>query len=108
MAGFVDDAADNADDGYGHVDNLFLVPSKTAGPTEEVPVDRLAVHEERELEATLAGVEDEGRRWLDEETEKLDAYSDDLERAAELRIKELDYRESGQEGCAREYGPCLS
>jgi hypothetical protein len=91
VAGFVDGAAGDAlalD--VEMVDNRFLVPAQTAALTEAIPVDRLAVHEERELQATLANVEDEGRRWLDEETEKLDAYSDDLERAAELRVKELD------------------
>ena len=30
------------------------------------------------------------RQWLDEETEKLDAYADDLEKAADVRIKELN------------------
>jgi hypothetical protein len=38
----------------------------------------------------MARVEDENRKWLDEETEKLDAYSEDLQQAAELRIKALE------------------
>jgi superfamily II DNA or RNA helicase len=91
VAGFIDGSTDGEITLDAEtVDSLFLVPAQTAVLTAEIPADRLAVCEERELQATLAIVEDEGQCWLDEETEKLDAYSDDLERAAELRIKELD------------------
>jgi hypothetical protein len=38
----------------------------------------------------IGEAEAESRQWLDEETEKLDAYADDLEKAADVRIKELN------------------
>jgi len=72
------------------VDDLFLVPA-TSGPlTAALPRALLAEREAEVTAETLTAIEHEGQVWLDEETEKLDAYSDDLERAAELRIKELD------------------
>ncbi len=38
----------------------------------------------------LERAEQENSNWLDEETEKLDAYADDLERAFEIEVKTLE------------------
>jgi len=73
------------------VDRMFYVPaqSEEAYSAEALP-EALG-----ELEATLktniiSGVQEQNAIWLDAETDKLDAYADDLEKAAEAEIKELD------------------
>jgi uncharacterized phage protein gp47/JayE len=38
----------------------------------------------------LKEIEAENHLWLDQETSKLDDYADDLEKAADIRAKELD------------------
>jgi hypothetical protein len=88
VAGFCDDAADEID--QATVDDLFLVPAVASQTAESLPADRMAGFEATARQAALAQIEDESRLWLDEETEKLDAYADDLEQAAELRVKELE------------------
>lgn len=72
------------------VDDLFLVPATSAPLLMEMPREKLANRETEATAEALAAIEREGQLWLDEETEKLDAYSDDLERASELRVMELD------------------
>ncbi|WP_460253412.1 SNF2-related protein [Acidiphilium sp. MT5] len=88
VAGFCDDAADEID--QVTVDDLFLVPAVASQTAESLPADRMAGFEATARQAALAQIENESRLWLDEETEKLDAYADDLEQAAELRVKELE------------------
>ncbi len=73
------------------VDRLFLTPAIQGGaPQTQLPQDKL-----QEVEATLQqGIIEEAQEqnavWLDAETDKLDAYADDLEKAAELEVKEMD------------------
>jgi hypothetical protein len=42
------------------------------------------------LKVRLKEIEAENHLWLDQETSKLDDYADDLEKAADIRAKELD------------------
>ena len=90
VAGFCDGTADEIEIDQATVDDLFLVPALSAAPAGVLPADRMANFEANALKAAIAEIEDESRRWLDEETEKLDAYADDLEQAAERRVKELE------------------
>ena len=90
VAGFCDGADNGIEIDQATVDDLFLVPALASEPTALLPADRMANFEAQAREAAIAQIEDESQRWLDEETEKLDAYADDLEQAAELRVKELD------------------
>lgn len=72
------------------VDDLFLTPGVTEDLTEPVPLDELAGPQEEARAVALTDVETESRQWLDEETDKLDAFAEDLEQAAEARVKELE------------------
>jgi superfamily II DNA or RNA helicase len=88
VAGFCDDTEDEID--QATVDDLFLVPAVASPLTGPLPADRMAGFEAQARQAALAQIEEESRRWLDEETEKLDAYAEDLEQASELRVKQLE------------------
>ena len=54
------------------------------------PADPLAALDADGLKARLKEIEAENHLWLDQETAKLDDYADDLEKAADIRAKELD------------------
>lgn len=72
------------------VDRLMLIPAMNAAPpTRPVPVEPLAQLEAKHRQATLAEAEAENMRWLDEETDKLDAAAEDLEKALETRLKDM-------------------
>ncbi len=74
----------------GLADRLFLVPAANSGGLPEgFPQDRITGLEDEARAQKLAEAEEENRRWLNEETDKLDAYADDLEKAEEIRIREL-------------------
>ncbi len=73
------------------VDRLFLVPANDMGsPNVSVPGETLAAQESNLQKDVLEETQQQNSEWLDEETDKLDAYADDLEKAAEAEIKELD------------------
>ena len=76
---------------HATIDDLFLIPTIDLGPSKDAcPVDRLAAIDTEARSKIVGEAEKESRQWLDEETEKLDAYADDLEKAADMRIKELN------------------
>jgi len=73
------------------VDDLFLLPASDLGPWNcALPEDRVNAIDAEARAEIIGDAEKESRLWLDEETEKLDAYADDLEKAADVRIKELN------------------
>ena len=72
------------------VDDLFLVPAAFSLETSPVPSQRLEKLEEAARHEALAAEQQISMEWLNEETEKLDAYADDLETAANLQIKEKE------------------
>lgn len=73
------------------VDRLFLVPSGPAAtPGGVAPEEQLGAVEAAERDRLIAEAQAQNAIWLDAETDKLDAYADDLEKAAEAEIKELD------------------
>lgn len=69
---------------------LMLLPATVSVVDAIYPTDSMAVIDGEAVKAAQQDAEDESRKWLDEETVKLEAYADDLERADELRAKELD------------------
>jgi superfamily II DNA or RNA helicase len=89
VAGFADgDGGSKIDQEI--VDDFFLLPAIATPLTGDIPIEPLrAVGNDAET-AVLAQIEEENQIWLDEETGKLDAYADDLEQAAELRVKALE------------------
>ena len=73
------------------VDRLFLTPATDEGtPTEPPPADQLLSVEASRRQAFLDEAQQQNAQWLDAETDKLDAYADDLEKAAEAEIREMD------------------
>jgi len=92
VAGFCDDAADDPGEHLDQatVDDLFLLPGLEGDLPSSCPTDQLIPLEQSAQSAVAAEIETENRRWLDEETEKLDAYADDIEEAAETQIKQLE------------------
>jgi hypothetical protein len=89
VAGFADVAPSAVID-QEVVDDFFLLPAVMATLSANLPIAQMQSLESDAEAAVMARVEDENRKWLDEETEKLDAYSEDLQQAAELRIKALE------------------
>lgn len=88
VAGFADGSEVPLDQSL--VDDLFLIPAMEQGAwSGDFPKEKIAGIDERVRKTIIAEAEAESRRWLDEETDKLEAYADDLEKAAETRIKEL-------------------
>jgi ERCC4-related helicase len=86
--GLYDDVAEHLD--QETVDDLFLLPGGCSDLPGPFPAERLAPLEQTARSAVGADVEAENRRWLDEETEKLDAYADDIEVAADTQIKQME------------------
>ena len=68
----------------------FLLPGTDAGAPGRRPADQTRPAGGRARAAVAADIEAENRRWLDEETEKLDAYADDIEQAADTQIKQME------------------
>ena len=73
------------------VDRMFLVPASDFGNTVEIePVDTLNQLSNTLKAKIIIDVQEQNAEWLDVETDKLDAYADDLEKSAEAEVKELD------------------
>ena len=70
-------------------ERLFLLPASVRKVNTPYP-SKMAGIEEAAMKAAEKEADSENRRWLEEETLKLEAYAEDLERADELRVKELD------------------
>lgn len=73
------------------VDRLFLVPATAR--TElglAPPTDALDRIEQAARQVRLADAEKANASWMDNETEKLDAYAEDMEQAADTEIKALE------------------
>jgi hypothetical protein len=72
------------------MERLMAVPAEDAGEAENPPVEQLLRMEAERRKELLALAEQENTEWLDEESDKLDAYADDLERAFEMQVKALE------------------
>lgn len=88
VSGFADDGPSLVLDPKA-VDDLFLIPA-TTGAAPAAPADRLCELHDAALAAALALEQEASMTWLNEETEKLDAYADDLDTAANIQIKEKE------------------
>lgn len=71
-------------------ERLFQMPAMRGAVDSTYPANRMADIDQAALAEAQKSAEDENRKWLDEETVKLEAYAEDLERANDLRVKELD------------------
>jgi superfamily II DNA or RNA helicase len=73
------------------VERLMNVPATDLGAANQaVPEERLARAEATRKQALLDEAERQNEEWLEAESEKLDNYADDLERAFEAEIKTID------------------
>lgn len=90
VSGLADDGGESIQFDQATVDDLFLVPATLNGELPSEPTDLLAALDADGHQARMKEIEEENRLWLDQETAKLDDYADDLERAADIRAKELD------------------
>lgn len=73
------------------IDRLFLLPASVTGdPGLATPQSELADMEAAARKQRLKEAEDANTVFMMAETEKLDAYADDLEEAADAEIKALD------------------
>lgn len=73
------------------VERLMNVPATDLGAANQaVPEERLAQAEATRKQALLDEAERQNEEWLEAESEKLDNYADDLERAFEAEIKTID------------------
>lgn len=87
VAGYCDDGAQLDAD---LADRLMLLPAAIGAPlTLAVPVEELTRLENQHRDSSLAEAQAENMRWLDEETDKLDAAAEDLEKALEVRLKDM-------------------
>jgi excisionase family DNA binding protein len=77
-------------------ERLLRVPANNDALPDTPPDDALAQVEEEHRRAFLEEAERQNAEWLDVESEKLDSYADDLERAFETEVKvlEVDIREA--------------
>lgn len=71
-------------------ERLFQMPAIAGALDAAYPADQMAEIDRGALDVAQRSAEDENRKWLDEETIKLEAYAEDLEKANDLRVKELD------------------
>lgn len=69
---------------------LFHVPAIASTVDVAYPVDSMVAIDGEAMKAAQQEAENETRKWLDEETAKLDAYADDLESITQRRIRELE------------------
>lgn len=86
LAGIADDGAVLACE---TAERLFQLPARVDEPDASYPADRMVSIDAAALATAQRAAEDENRKWLDEETTKLEAYATDLERASDLRVDEL-------------------
>jgi len=70
-------------------ERLFQVPATTGVVDVAYPADTMAAIDGEAMKAAQQEAENESRKWLDEETVKLEAYAEDLESANKRREKEL-------------------
>ncbi len=70
-------------------ERLFQVPAVGSAADAAYPAERMAGIEREALAAGRKAADDETRRWLDEETVKLEAYAEDLEKANSLHKEEI-------------------
>ncbi|WP_298962958.1 SNF2-related protein [uncultured Roseibium sp.] len=87
LAAVTDDGSIVAQD---TAERLFQLPAFVGDIDNTYPADQMAAIDRIALAEAEKLAEEENRKWLDEETEKLEAYAEDLERANDLRVKELD------------------
>jgi len=72
------------------MERLMAVPAEDVGEAENPPVEELLRLETERRKELLDLAEQENAEWLDEESDKLDAYADDLERGFEMQVKALE------------------
>ena len=73
------------------VDRLLGVPAANLGaPPEPAPDARLDAAEAAQISAILQEAERQNSTWLETESDKLDNYAEDLERAFEAQIKTVE------------------
>lgn len=89
-----------ADDGIAvdpeTFERLLRVPARSEPVDANLPDEQLKVAEKERCKALLDEAEQQNVEWLDLESEKLDNYAEDLERAFETEIKtiEVEIREA--------------
>lgn len=71
-------------------ERLFRVPAKNEPPTGAPPEADLQSREAARRKELLDEAEQQNAEWLDVESENLDHYAEDLERAFEMEIKSAD------------------
>ena len=71
-------------------ERLFRVPAKNESIDSAAPEDKLKEAEAERRKALLDEAEQQNGEWLDLESEKLDGYAADLERAFETEIKTVE------------------
>ena len=78
------------------LDRLFRVPARNEPLADAAPTEQLKAAETARRMALLDEAEQQNVEWLDLESEKLDDYAADLERAFETEIKtiEVEIREA--------------
>jgi excisionase family DNA binding protein len=72
------------------VERLMRVPATNEALTDTPPEADLLALEDTHRKELLSDAEQQNAEWLDVESEKLDAYADDLERAFESEVKTLE------------------
>ncbi|MCI0536998.1 MAG: hypothetical protein L0Z50_17420 [Verrucomicrobiales bacterium] len=90
VSGLADDGLESVLFDAATADDLFLVPAAVVQSLPPEPTDPLAALDAEGRQERLKEIEAENHLWLDQETSKLDDYADDLEKAADIRAKELD------------------
>ncbi|WLA81952.1 SNF2-related protein [Bradyrhizobium elkanii] len=81
------------DGGTVHSDTferLFRVPARNEPVSTDPPVADLDTREAEQRKALIDDAERQNAEWLDLESEKLDGYAEDLERAFEAEIKAVE------------------
>ncbi|QIG97181.1 SNF2-related protein [Bradyrhizobium sp. 6(2017)] len=71
-------------------ERLFRVPAKNEPVTADAPAADLQARESEQRKAVIDDAERQNAEWLDLESEKLDGYAEDLERAFETEIKAVE------------------
>lgn len=71
-------------------ERLFRVPAKNEPITAAVPEMDLQARQAEQRKALINEAEQQNAEWLDTESEKLDGYAEDLERAFESEIKTIE------------------
>jgi excisionase family DNA binding protein len=72
------------------MERLFRVPAKNEPVSASPPMAELQAREVEQRKALLDEAEQQNAEWLDVESEKLDGYAEDLERAFETEIKTVE------------------